>query len=43
MPKILVDWKRFKQFMIWTEFWYGKDTIEVKLNILKTKKNIYPN
>ena len=31
---MLVDWKRFERTMIWTKFWYGKETMD-KENILK--------
>ena len=38
----LAHWKRFELSMIWTKFWYDKETSGMKQNIFKTKKNYLP-
>ena len=42
ITNILVDWKIYEQSMIWTEFWYGKETTDTKQKKFQKKKNYSP-
>ena len=42
VTQILVEWKKIEQSLIWTEFWYGKETTDTKQKKIQKKKNYSP-
>ena len=43
ITQLLVDYKRYERAVIWTEYWHGRENIELKEQpIFKTNKSNLP-
>ena len=42
ISQVLTDYRRFERTMVWTEFWFGRETEEYIQPIFKQKKHNFP-